>query len=624
MTFEDFRAIDIDLDGANSYIAPIIASSGDSKGRRLRVTLTKHGDTIAPTDTMSGRLLFDTQPTNPDYFGDAVAMDKTATGFEVDIPNLPLRSASNCVPMSVAIIDTQGEGDTATRNIVCSRDFTVLIQRGGVKSGGEDGGAGLLEDAIKRAEDAADRATDATADVQAAREAAEASKKSADDSAASATASATSAGKSADSATAAAGSATEAAQHATAAADSATASQGSADKSAASATAAATSAKAAQDAVDNFDLRAGTTTTTEPGTNAAVRVTKTGTVYTADFDIPRGDKGENTAAINSFNVTVDDTVGTPKATTTMGGTPENRDITVAITGLKGRDGVDGTDGTNGRDGYSTRAVEGDILSGATVPLTKIHPADDIKVGDTLIDGNGDAYSIATVTADNVTVGNAMPDFSLKGPAGAIENLLTAAPITGDGTTTPLTVATATPTTVGVVKPGTGLTLGDDGTINATTYTLPTASATVVGGVKVGDNLAITHDGTLSATAQPLTPATKTALGGVMIGDGIDVTPEGVISSTATGVTSVTVDFAPADFAQGDDGIWTATKTVAGLGTLNLATPVAGWDNVQAYSAAAPIIVDHDDDTSVAEGSVMAMCQSAPATSFTVRLIIVAK
>lgn len=39
-------------------------------------------------------------------------------------------------------------------------------------------------------------------------------------------------------------------------------------------------------------MEVGTTTTGEPGTDAAVEIEKTGTKYTANFTIPRGDKGE--------------------------------------------------------------------------------------------------------------------------------------------------------------------------------------------------------------------------------------------------------------------------------------------------------------------------------------------
>lgn len=94
-------------------------------------------------------------------------------------------------------------------------------------------------------------------------------------------------------------SARAASQSATAAAGSATAAGASERNSASSAalasqsaTAAAYSASKAQDAVDGFGLQVGTTTTGNPGTNAAVEIRKTGTKYTMNFTIPRGDKGD--------------------------------------------------------------------------------------------------------------------------------------------------------------------------------------------------------------------------------------------------------------------------------------------------------------------------------------------
>lgn len=44
--------------------------------------------------------------------------------------------------------------------------------------------------------------------------------------------------------------------------------------------------------MDGFGLQVGTTTTGNPGTKAAVEIRKTGTKYTANFTIPRGDKGD--------------------------------------------------------------------------------------------------------------------------------------------------------------------------------------------------------------------------------------------------------------------------------------------------------------------------------------------
>lgn len=58
--------------------------------------------------------------------------------------------------------------------------------------------------------------------------------------------------------------------------------------------------------------------------------------------------------------------------------------------------------------------------------------------------------------------------------------------------------TATDTTLGGVKIGSGISITDDGTISATTYTLTTATTSTLGGVKIGSGISITSDGTISA------------------------------------------------------------------------------------------------------------------------------
>lgn len=80
----------------------------------------------------------------------------------------------------------------------------------------------------------------------------------------------------------------------------------SAVQAAQSATAAAQSASDAQNAVDGFGLQVGTTTTGNSGTDAAVEIQKTGTKYTANFTIPRGDVGP--AGVNE-NVPLGSTSG---------------------------------------------------------------------------------------------------------------------------------------------------------------------------------------------------------------------------------------------------------------------------------------------------------------------------
>lgn len=122
----------------------------------------------------------------------------------------------------------------------------------------------------------------------------------------------------ADSSSAAGGNAQAAAQSASDASASASAAKASETNAASSASAAKTSetnaadsATAAQQAVDGFGLTVGSVTTGEPGTDAAVDITKTGAKYTANFTIPRGDKGEQASVKHDATLTGDGTSGNP-------------------------------------------------------------------------------------------------------------------------------------------------------------------------------------------------------------------------------------------------------------------------------------------------------------------------
>lgn len=141
----------------------------------------------------------------------------------------------------------------------------------------------------RNAASSAESAANIVASVSGSVAQAEAAAQSASQSATSAAGSASAAGGSAQ---AAEDSASKAGESATAAVLSERNSASSAAQAAQSATAAAQSASKAQDAVDGFGLQVGTTTTGNPGTNAAVEIRKTGTKYTANFTIPRGDKGD--------------------------------------------------------------------------------------------------------------------------------------------------------------------------------------------------------------------------------------------------------------------------------------------------------------------------------------------
>lgn len=134
----------------------------------------------------------------------------------------------------------------------------------------------------------------------------------------------------------------------------------------------------------------------------------------------------------------------------------------------------------------------------------------------------------------------------------------------------VTLLPATDIALGGIKPGTGITVAEDGTASVVVYELPVASSTISGGIKVGTNLTITNgvlsasvtdpytlptasvntkggvkigtglevvDGVLNTLPPQLTPATDELIGGVKIGAGLSVDETGLISVTPGGAAS---------------------------------------------------------------------------------------
>lgn len=154
-------------------------------------------------------------------------------------------------------------------------------------------------------------ATAANSSAQAAAASAESAQTATESAASSKDAAARSASEASASAQAAEASKTNAAASASAAETSKTSAAASASAAQASKTNAAASATAAQQAVDGFGLQVGTTTTGEPGSDAEVEIQKTGTKYTANFTIPRGDKGEPASVTHDGTLTGDGTASKP-------------------------------------------------------------------------------------------------------------------------------------------------------------------------------------------------------------------------------------------------------------------------------------------------------------------------
>lgn len=252
---------------------------------------------------------------------------------------------------------------------------------------------------------------------------------------------------------------------------------------------------------------------------------------------------------------------------------------------------EGSQGPKGDRGLSARVAEGDVLSGATVQRTLIHPADGVQAGDTLIDGHGDLYTVTEVTDETVTVGAAIPDASLKGPQGergpqgekgdgADLHFDTASSFNGDGSENqPYSVRVANGLQLlgdGIaVNAGEGLEVEPetDGVVK-----LAHATPSSIGGISVGAGLHVAEDdqATLEVALPPdggigmdsnlrltLSRASATSLGGVKIGSGINVTSDGTISVAGgdPADTLILIAQAQSQSVDGDKAAAAACKTV---------------------------------------------------------------
>lgn len=433
---------------------------------------------------------------------------------------------------------------------------------------------------------AADSATKAAASESNAKASETAAKQSETNAATSATQAGESAENASQAASAASQSANQASTSASQAAGSASAAAQSETNAASSASEAAESASQARDLVENFNLTVGETTTSEPGTNAVVEITKQGTVYTADFTIPRGEqgpKGENTAAISSVTGSVDNNVGVPSVDVVAGGTPEQRTLDFQFHNLKGQKGDKGNTGN----------------TGATPDITMTASVDD---------GYG------TPSVDVTKSGTAeSPEFNiaLHNLKGGVNEVQHTADLTGAGTTgSPLGVADTVarkadiPTDY-VSDSELSTQLGNYVTTNSLTSTLNgyATNSDLSNGLQAESSEREKQDGLLEDTING-----KIAASNVKAGDGIATSVSGNDVTVSASPTTINVTFEASLFSE--DSL-SARKAVSGLGSVNMVSPVASATNIAACQACAPWIADHQDDSSIPTGQVQCTVSSVP-------------
>ena len=286
-TYDDYRTIDITIDGVNDYPAQIIVSTGDTDGRRIRAKFTVDG---TPVTDATGAAIYYGSDNVP---ADSVAMTEETDGVYTGVIPTVAYAGKACATVTVGL--------KKGASIVMSRSIRLIIDHAFGDDAPDNIDGGHLEDAINRAETAADAAEDSAT----AAKTSETNAKNSANSAASSASAAQSAKNSASAAATAAktsetnaktsennakASATAAKTSETNAKNSENNAKTSETKAASSAKTAQTAAERAQEIADNFGVTA-SATASAPGGAASVNVTKKGTSYDLAFTIPRGAQG---------------------------------------------------------------------------------------------------------------------------------------------------------------------------------------------------------------------------------------------------------------------------------------------------------------------------------------------
>lgn len=148
-TFDDYRNIDIDIDGANDWIPEVRLSGGDVEGRTITVRLLKDGKVIDdPTEpgsvTLTARLLFNPK-VGTAYPGGYKTMSRFVSasmtgedtwGFCVTVPRAAFTNLTGShTAMAIEVQKTTGTGSSAKDEIVCSRTFNAIVDESVLKAG---------------------------------------------------------------------------------------------------------------------------------------------------------------------------------------------------------------------------------------------------------------------------------------------------------------------------------------------------------------------------------------------------------------------------------------------------------------------------------------------------------